>query len=241
MRMNYLKTEAIVLNGFKYGDTSKIVTLYTMQDGKFSVLIKGARNTKSNFSGIFENLNHIDIFYTKKTSRNLQSVYKAESISSFSSVKASLEKISAAYNILELTSKITVEFDQSAELFSLLKDSMYKLESARSNFSLIYLTFQVKLSGIIGIDPYLQRNFDDNIFVMDNMKQKHHELVLNNNQVEYINKVLEAGDLNSCESDEDITDKISELYDTYIFNYTEKLGISKSRKVINELKKDNLI
>jgi DNA repair protein RecO len=235
--MNYLKTEAIVLNGFKYGDTSKIVTLYTMQDGKFSVLIKGARNTKSNFGGIFENLNHIDIFYRKKSSRNLQTVFKAENISSFDSIKCSLDKISVAYRILDLTSKITPEFDQSAELFSLLKNSLYELDFLNRNFLLLYLIFQIKLSGIIGIDPYFYRNFDEDIFVMDSVKQKRFNLELNNEQVGWVTDVLKSNDINSCDVDENITGIISDIYDSYIFTYSDKLGVSNSKKVLDELKR----
>ncbi|MCI0473361.1 MAG: DNA repair protein RecO [Ignavibacteria bacterium] len=235
--MNYLETEAIVLNGFKYGDTSKIVTLYTLLDGKFSVLIKGARNSKSNFGGVFENMNHIDIFYSKKISRNLQSVYKADNISSFASIKNSLDKISVAYRILDLTSKITPEFDQSAGLFNLLKNSLYELDFLNRNYSLLYLVFQIKLSGIIGIDPYFYRNFDEDIFVMDNEKQKHFNLVLNKEQVSWISNLLNSKDINSCNSDEEIVYNISDIYDNYIFSYTDKFGVSNNKKVLDELKR----
>lgn len=235
--MKYLNTEAIVLSGFKYGDTSKIVTLYTLQDGKFSVLIRGARNTKSNFGGVFENMNHIDLFYSKKISRNLQSVYKADNISSFASIKSSLDKISVAYRILDLTSKITPEFDQSAGLFNLLKNSLYELDFLDRNYSLLYLIYQIKLSGIIGIDPYFYRNFDDDIFVMDNEKQNHFNLVLNKEQVLWINNILNSKEINSCDIDEEIACRISDIYDNYIFSYSDKFGVSNSKKVFDELKK----
>jgi DNA repair protein RecO len=235
--MNYLKTEAIVLSGFKYGDTSKIVTLYTLQEGKFSVLIKGARNTKSNFGGVFENMNHIDVFYSKKISRNLQSVYKAENISSFASIKNSLDKISVAYRILDLTTKVTAEFDQSAGLFNLLKNSLYELDFLNRNYSLLYLMYQIKLSGITGIDPYFYRNFDKDIFVMDNEKQKHFNLVLNKEQVCWISNILNSKDINSCNIDEEIVGNISGIYDEYIFSYSDKFGVLNSKKVLDEIKR----
>jgi recombinational DNA repair protein (RecF pathway) len=138
-----------------------------------------------------------------------------------------------------LTSKITPEFDQSTELFNLLKNSLYELDFINRNFSLLYLIFQIRLSGIIGIDPYFNRNFDEDIFVMDNVKQKHFNLVLNSEQVLWVNNVLNSKDINSCDVDENITDNISDIYDNYIFTYSDKFGVSNSKKVLNELKRIN--
>jgi DNA repair protein RecO (recombination protein O) len=60
--MSLTNTEAFVLKGFRYRDTSKIVTLFTTDYGKFNAIVKGARNFKSKFCGIFENIKTTEIY-----------------------------------------------------------------------------------------------------------------------------------------------------------------------------------
>ena len=76
--MNNLKTDAFILSGFKYGDTSKIVTLFSEEAGKFSAIVKGVRNNKSKLGGVFENMNHVNVIFSKKENRDLQFISKAE-------------------------------------------------------------------------------------------------------------------------------------------------------------------
>src|SRR5688572_28454338 len=47
-------TDAIILQVFKYGDTSKILRLLTRTAGVQSVIAKGAANRKSKYGGILE-------------------------------------------------------------------------------------------------------------------------------------------------------------------------------------------
>ena len=125
--MNSLKTDAFILSGFKYGDTSKIVTLFSEEAGKFSAIVKGVRNNKSKLSGVFENMNHVNVIFTKKENRDLQFIPKAECISSFSAIKDNFDKLMVAYKLLELTSKMMYEYDVSKEVYHLLKEAFYCL------------------------------------------------------------------------------------------------------------------
>ncbi len=52
--MSIVKTEAFVLRSFRYGETSKIVTLFTRDFGKMNAIVKGARNYKSKICGTLE-------------------------------------------------------------------------------------------------------------------------------------------------------------------------------------------
>ena len=103
--MSSLKTEAIILKGFKYGDSSKIITLFSQDIGKFSAIVKGVRNSKSKNSGVFENMNLVNVLFNKKDNRDLQFISNAECISSFPKVKENFEKLMVAYKLLELHQK----------------------------------------------------------------------------------------------------------------------------------------
>lgn len=46
------KQDAIVLKSIDYGETNKIVTLFTKEDGKLAVLAKGAKKPNSRFAAV---------------------------------------------------------------------------------------------------------------------------------------------------------------------------------------------
>ncbi|HSP87123.1 MAG TPA: DNA repair protein RecO, partial [Ignavibacteriaceae bacterium] len=64
-----IKTEAVVLSKMDYRDSSNILSLYTKDFGKLSVIHKGARSPKSKKGFIAEPLNHLHIIIYKKDSR----------------------------------------------------------------------------------------------------------------------------------------------------------------------------
>ena len=49
--MPIVKSEAFVLKSFRYGETSKIVILFTKNFGKINAIVKGARNFRSRVCG----------------------------------------------------------------------------------------------------------------------------------------------------------------------------------------------
>ncbi len=112
-----ITTEAIVLSKLKYGDTSKIVTLYTKDFGKLSAIVKGGRNSKSNIGAIVDPMNHIQIVLYKKDTREIQLISSADLINHFRHVKEEFERLEYSQAILELLKKLTVEHEVNLRLF----------------------------------------------------------------------------------------------------------------------------
>ena len=78
--MAILRTEAVVMKGWKLGETSKILSLFTRDFGKVKVVAKGGRGSKSKFKGCLEPLTHLRIFYYDKRTRDLQLLSQADLI-----------------------------------------------------------------------------------------------------------------------------------------------------------------
>lgn len=234
--MNNIKTDAFILKGFKYGDTSKIITLFTEDAGKFSAIVKGVRNNKSKLGGVFENMNHVNIIFTKKDNKDLQFIPSAECISSFSAIKSDFKKLMVAYKIVELTSKMMYDYDVSKEVFHLLRQAFYSLDSAVKNVNIILLLFQIKLSVIQGIDPVISeaRNSDaDNFVIKDGNKN----LFFDDKKRNYINELfgIDFSDLNTFYADEDFVKQIQNAYEYHFMTSIGKYGFSKSSQIIDEL------
>ena len=62
----FISTDAIILKNTPYQDSSIISRLFTREQGKLSVIFKGAKKNKGNLSGIIEPGNIINItFYDR--------------------------------------------------------------------------------------------------------------------------------------------------------------------------------
>ncbi|MDZ7763357.1 MAG: DNA repair protein RecO [Melioribacteraceae bacterium] len=116
--MSYLcKTNALVLSKLNYGDTSKIVTLYTEDYGKETCIIKGARSSKSKIGGMVDLMNQIQIVFYKKDSREVQIISQADLISHFPHIKESLDSLKYGSGVIELLKLLTIENEVNKRLF----------------------------------------------------------------------------------------------------------------------------
>jgi len=114
---NLQKTRAIVLSKLNFGDTSKIVTLYTENYGKETCIIKGGRSAKSKIGGIIDVMNHIEVVYYKKESRDMQLISQSDLISHYPHIKQNLDSLKYAASVLELLYSLTIANEVNKKLF----------------------------------------------------------------------------------------------------------------------------
>lgn len=151
--MPIAKTEAFVLKSMKYGETSKIVTLFTKDFGKLNAIVKGARNYKSKLCGTLESMNYIRAVIYMKESRELQMISSAEYINSFTNIQSNFEKLQASFKIIDILNRSIINSDINKNLFDILLRTISKLNNSEKNLRLYILNFQIELSKILGISP----------------------------------------------------------------------------------------
>jgi len=148
-----IDTPAVILRRFPYGETSIIARCYTKDQGKISVIVKGARRKKSPMAAYFQPLNYLDIVYYSRTTRNLQSVSKATFAKIWSDLNQDLRKITLGLAIIELVEKTNTENDPHTELFDLLIAVLSAIDSSKIRLNLLFWYFQIKLLTILGFKP----------------------------------------------------------------------------------------
>lgn len=148
-----VKTEAIVLSTIKYGDTSKIVRLYTREFGRLSVIAKGARGPSSKFRAILEPMNHIATVIYKKSNRELQLLSQCDLLRSFPSLSEDLEKMAVGVSALELVMRATHEEEPHGELFRLMLDLFETVSTATKSNTVALYFFESKLADLLGFRP----------------------------------------------------------------------------------------
>lgn len=153
-----LRTEAVVLRSMEYGETSRIVTLFTRTKGKISVLAKGARHPKSRFGATLQPMSYIQAVYYYKPGRGLQTLSESAHIEVFHRIGRDLERISAGLRIVELVQALMEEEEQQPLVFDLLLQVLHWLDAAEANVANLLPYFQLKLAAVLGFSPAIERD-----------------------------------------------------------------------------------
>lgn len=231
--MSIVKTDAFILKSFKYGETSKIVTLFTKDFGKMNAIVKGARNYKSKLCGVFETMNYISVVIYLKENRELQLVSNAEYKKSFPNIINDFDKLQTAFRIIEILNRSLAEYEINHSIFDLLMNTYEQLNVAKENFYNYILFFQIHLIKYLGLSPdfsNLKNNFNSETF-FDNSEFK-----LNKQQLEVLKLASQNNlEVKSLNIDKDESSKLSEIYEKYLLMNTTGSKFYKSNRVFKEL------
>jgi DNA repair protein RecO (recombination protein O) len=152
-----IKTEAIVLNKIKYGDTSMIATLYTKDFGKLSGIIKGGRSSKSKIGSAVDQLNHLEIILYKKDTREVQLISNASIISHFPGIKNEFKKLQYALAVLELLKKLTPEHETNLRLFTGTVRILTLMDSSNETALVLFGRYFLFFLTEIGYEPQFEK------------------------------------------------------------------------------------
>jgi DNA repair protein RecO (recombination protein O) len=146
-----IKTEALVIHGMRWSDTSKIIHLFTSEKGYIKLIARGAMNPKSPFRGILENLNHIEAIISIKESRGLQILTQADLLHPFHNIREDINSTASSYAMLELI-KVLVHYDEASHSFFKFTISLLKTMNEKEiPYPLLFLyRFILHLSAYLG-------------------------------------------------------------------------------------------
>jgi DNA repair protein RecO (recombination protein O) len=119
------KAHGIVLKRIPVGETDKIVTLFTRENGKLNAIAKGARRITSRLVGGSEPLVYSRMLLA--VGQNLDVLTQTDVREAFLDVRNDLTKIAYATYLLELTSAALEERQPHPELFDLLLTALHVL------------------------------------------------------------------------------------------------------------------
>jgi DNA repair protein RecO (recombination protein O) len=152
-----VKTRAVVLREIKYRDQSKICLLLTREFGQLSVILKAGRNPKNKMSGLFSPGNILDTVIYRKSGRDIQLASDASLVVSPLSQTPDLERFSVLYRVLDLARYSSGPEEKNLPLFTLLSSTIEQLCRATDSFQPILAWFLLKLVGVLGFGPSIER------------------------------------------------------------------------------------
>lgn len=129
--MRYYKTEAVILKRTNWGETDRIITLFTRKYGKIHALAKGVRKISSKYAAHLELFTHSLVYLFK--GKSLDIITEAWTIKGFFNIRKKLPLAIAAFFLIEQIERLCAEREELEQSFELLLDSLTKLDSFSSN------------------------------------------------------------------------------------------------------------
>jgi DNA repair protein RecO (recombination protein O) len=154
------RAEAVVLRSIRYGESDRILHLFTKERGRVGAIAKGARKTRSRFGARLEPFSHVDV-QLHEGRGELATVTGADLVRSHQSLALDTRRLGVGHIGLEAVLRLFAEHDASPEAFHALVRFLDVLErgdgEAASIPSLdpLVLSFQLKLLWLSGYLPHL--------------------------------------------------------------------------------------
>lgn len=145
------KTEAIVLRSMKYGETSRILTLYTRDYGRMSVIVKGARAAKAKFGMALDVMSHSAVVMYMKEQRELQLLTQADLIEQYRGIVDHPDRLMYGFALLEFLSATVHGEEAHEELYEVLVSSLAALDAAEARPANVLLHYLLRLIHALGL------------------------------------------------------------------------------------------
>lgn len=147
------RTQAIILSRRIFGESDRLLTLFTPDYGKISAIAKGARKPNAKVSGHVELFTRSDVMIHK--GRNLDILVQAELIDPYLGLREDLVRGAYASYVAELLDRFTIAEDiNQVDLFVLLHQTFQRI-SDDDDPRLATRYYELKLLDLVGFRPEL--------------------------------------------------------------------------------------
>ncbi|NLJ78102.1 MAG: DNA repair protein RecO [Tissierellia bacterium] len=147
------RVRGIVTREMRFKETSKILTLYTQDLGRISVMARGAYNPKSDLIANTQIFSHNA--YRLHKGRSFYYINQADVVDSFYSIREDMDRMLYGSYMLELINISTVEEDRNEKLYFLLLKGLRVLSDAKEDFLKLIISYELKYISFLGYRPSL--------------------------------------------------------------------------------------
>ncbi|WP_243290595.1 DNA repair protein RecO [Bacillus sp. FJAT-47783] len=146
------KCEGIVIRTTDYGESNKIVTIYTRESGKVGVMARGAKKPNSRLAAVTQLFTYGTFLFQK--SSGLGSLQQGETTNSMRLIREDIFLTAYASYLTELLDKGTENNQPNPFLFELLFQTLHRLSEGTDPDILRYI-FEMKMLNVLGLYPNL--------------------------------------------------------------------------------------
>lgn len=144
------KAEGIVVRTTDYGEANKILTVYTREAGKISIMARGAKKSKSRFTAVSQLFTYGYFLY--RAGSGMGSLQQGDLIHSFRAVREDLTKTAYAVYLTELLDRLTEDKEPNNYLFEMMLHALKWMEEGKDP-DIIARLFEMKMLYVAGCRP----------------------------------------------------------------------------------------
>ncbi|MBM7584715.1 DNA repair protein RecO (recombination protein O) [Bacillus pakistanensis] len=148
------KCEGIVIRTNQYGESNKVVTIFSREFGKIGVMARGARKPNSRLSSVSQLFTYGHFLFQKST--GLGTLQQGEIISTYRHIREDLFKTAYATYIVDLLDKGTDEKKPDPYLYELLSQTIHYIDEGYDPDILTNI-FEMKMLPVLGLYPNLNQ------------------------------------------------------------------------------------
>lgn len=146
------KCEGIVIRTNHYGETNKVVTLYTREWGKVGVMARGAKKPSSRLSAVTQIFTYGQ--FLVQIGSGLGSLQQGDMLSSMRAIREDIFLTAYASYIVDLTDKGTDDRKANPFLFELLYQTLNYMNEGYDPEVLVHI-YEMKMLNVMGLYPVL--------------------------------------------------------------------------------------
>lgn len=155
------------MHGIKYGDSGKIVTVYTEVFGRCSFILQGIHAKKSaSKANLLQPLFQLEMEVDHRQGRELQHARELKIVHPYQSIPYDVVKSSQAIFLAEVLYKVLKEEEPRPELFQFLSHSFRIFDLLPQGAANFHLEFLVQLARYMGFAPANNYSTENNLFDM---------------------------------------------------------------------------
>lgn len=152
-----VKSEAIVLHSFKYGETRLIVDMFTRKAGRLSFIVSIPKTQKGRMKKqYFQPMTLLEVECDIRQRVQLQKLKDVHLLTAYTSIPFSAEKLAISLFTAEFLYHALRSEQQNEILFTYIADSMQWLDIAPTHYANFHLTFLMRMSRFLGFYPNLE-------------------------------------------------------------------------------------
>ena len=148
------KVEGIIVSTVDYKESSKIINVFTENEGIIGVLARGSRNIKSKISSTTNVLSY-GVFHLNYRKENLPSLIEVDIINTFKEIRKDIIKTNYSVFLLELASG-AYRHGGNNNIYSILITGLSKINEGY-DASIITNIIELKLLEYLGIKPIVDK------------------------------------------------------------------------------------
>ena len=142
-----------MLRRIDFNDYDLIITFFTLNRGKISVIAKYAKKSTKRFSGILEIFSVLEVVYASSRGKGLPVLKEAVLKQPFSKIRTDIKKTAYASYWAELINEWMVEGERQVQLYELLRHVLVELNIGKTSEEALSILFQMRFAIMCGLGP----------------------------------------------------------------------------------------